>query len=91
MFGKKSYLKTLESRKQALLAESEVNRIELLKDWDALKIETNRVKKHFRNVAPSLPQLRSWQPPRHFSGDARKLRKPGKIMLMRTPHGSTPR
>jgi len=40
----------LESRKQALLAESEVNRIELLKDWDALKIETNRVKKHLRNA-----------------------------------------
>jgi hypothetical protein len=50
MFGKKSYLKTLESRKQALLAESDFNRIELLKDWDALKVETNRVKKHLRNV-----------------------------------------
>src|SRR5215469_4374019 len=50
MFGKKSYLKTLESRKQDLLAESEVNRIELLKDWDALKIEGSRVKKHLRNV-----------------------------------------
>lgn len=40
----------LESRKQALLAESEVNRIELLKDWDALRIEANRVKKQVRNV-----------------------------------------
>src|SRR5215469_13827846 len=50
MFGKKSYLKMLESRKQALLAESEVNRIEMLKDWDALKIEGNRVKKHLCNV-----------------------------------------
>ena len=45
MFGKRTYLRTLESRKHELLAESEVNRIELLKDLDALKIEANRVKK----------------------------------------------
>ena len=43
--SKKSYLKTLESRKQALLAECEVNRLELRKDWDALKDEVNHVKK----------------------------------------------
>jgi hypothetical protein len=48
MFGKKTYLKTLESRKQALLAESEVNRIELLKDWDSLKADVTRVKKQLR-------------------------------------------
>jgi hypothetical protein len=48
MFGKKTYLRTLESRKQALLAESEVNRIELLKDFDALKTEANRIKKQLR-------------------------------------------
>jgi hypothetical protein len=50
MFGKKSYIKTLESRKRALMAESEVNRIELLKDWGALKAEGIRVKKHLLNV-----------------------------------------
>lgn len=48
MFGKKSFLRTLESRKQALLAESEVNRIELFKDWEVLKTETTRVKKQLR-------------------------------------------
>lgn len=48
MLGKKTYLKTLESRKQALLAESEVNRIELLKDFEELKLEANRVKRHLR-------------------------------------------
>jgi hypothetical protein len=48
MFGKKTYLRTLESRKQALLAESEVNRIELLKDVGALKAEASRVKKQLR-------------------------------------------
>jgi hypothetical protein len=50
MFGKKTYMSTLESRKQALLAESEVNRIELIKDWEALKDEANRVKKHLRTA-----------------------------------------
>ena len=45
MFGKRSHLRTLESRKQELLAESEVNRIELLKDFEALKAEANRAKK----------------------------------------------
>lgn len=48
MFGKKAYLKTLESRKQALLAESEVNRIELLNEWETLKVEANRVKRQLR-------------------------------------------
>jgi hypothetical protein len=48
MFGKKTYLRALESRKQALLAESEVNRIELLKDFGALKTEVHHVKKQLR-------------------------------------------
>lgn len=43
--SKKSYLKTLESRKHALLAESEVNRVELRNDWEALKDEVIHVKK----------------------------------------------
>jgi hypothetical protein len=48
MFGKNTYLKTLESRKRALLAESDVNRIELLKDFDAIKREVHRVKRQLR-------------------------------------------
>ena len=43
-------MSTLESRKQALLAESEVNRIELIKDWEALKDEADRVKRHLRTA-----------------------------------------
>ncbi|HEX3628537.1 MAG TPA: hypothetical protein VH280_24270 [Verrucomicrobiae bacterium] len=39
-------MNTLESRKQSLMAESEVNRIELLKDWEALKADATRVRKH---------------------------------------------
>jgi hypothetical protein len=49
MFGKTTGLKALEIRKQLLLAESEVNRDELLKDFHTLKAafkaETDRVKK----------------------------------------------
>lgn len=48
MFGKKSHLKTLESRKRLLLAESEVNRAELIKEWGALKDEFSRVKRQVR-------------------------------------------
>ena len=48
MFGKKSYLKTLDTRKQEILAQSDVNRIELLKDWETLKTEMHRVKKQLR-------------------------------------------
>ena len=50
MFGKKSYLKTLHTRKQEILARSDVNRIELLKDWDTLKTELHQVKKHLRTA-----------------------------------------
>jgi hypothetical protein len=48
MFGKKTYLKTLESRKRLLLAESEVNRAELIKDWGTLNDEFSRVKRQVR-------------------------------------------
>ena len=52
MFGKTTGLKALETRKQLLLAESEVNRHELLQDFHALKTafkaETDRVKKQVR-------------------------------------------
>lgn len=48
MFGKKAYLRTLESRKKALLAESEVNRIELLNEWETLKMEANHIKRQLR-------------------------------------------
>jgi hypothetical protein len=51
MFGKKSYLRTLESRKRSLMAESEVNRIELAREWDELKVEAHRVKRHLRAIS----------------------------------------
>jgi hypothetical protein len=50
MFGKNTYLKTLESRKRALLAESDVNRIELFKDFDVVKMEIKRVKRQLQTA-----------------------------------------
>lgn len=48
MFGKKAYLKTLERRKEELLAQCEVNRVELANDWDSLLLEVQRVKKNLK-------------------------------------------
>ena len=50
MFGKKSYLKALETRKQEILAQSDVTRLELLKDLEILKTELQRVKKQLRTA-----------------------------------------
>ena len=36
MFGKTSHLSPLESRKQLLIAESELNRAQLSEEWDAM-------------------------------------------------------
>jgi hypothetical protein len=44
MSGEKSNLTSLESRKQLLLLESELNRVQLLEDWHGLKGEVNRLK-----------------------------------------------
>ncbi|MGH8023030.1 MAG: hypothetical protein ACRED1_05595 [Limisphaerales bacterium] len=50
MPGRTNYMSVLESRRQELLAQSEVNRIELFKDWDAVKAESKRVKKQVRTA-----------------------------------------
>jgi len=39
MFGRKSELTPLESRKQLLIAESELNRAQLIKEWHAMTDE----------------------------------------------------
>jgi hypothetical protein len=43
MPGEKSNLTSLESRKQLLLLESELNRVQLLEDWHGLKGKFNRL------------------------------------------------
>jgi len=47
---KVSQLKSLEARKRLLLAESEVNRGELMKEFDHLKGEFTRVKKNIQTI-----------------------------------------
>ncbi len=48
MFGKEAYLNSLKLRKELLIAESEINRIQLLEEWQAITHEvhdfSNRVK-----------------------------------------------
>lgn len=51
MFGKGTQLKDLETRKRLLQAESDVNRIELARDFAALKDEVQRIKKQVRTVS----------------------------------------
>lgn len=50
MFPKNSHLTSLETRKRLLLAESERNRAELLKEYEDLKSEVHRVKHHIRTI-----------------------------------------
>ncbi len=50
MFGKTTLLKSLETRKKLLLAESDVNRIELGKDLALMKGEVERIKRHVRTL-----------------------------------------
>jgi hypothetical protein len=60
MFGKTTRLTLLQTRKRLLLAESELNRAELLKELAGLKSEMDRIKKRVhivRSVAPSIAAL----------------------------------
>jgi len=50
MFRKDSQLTPLEIRKKLLLAESELNRAELLKELEDLKGEIHRVSHHVRTI-----------------------------------------
>ena len=43
-------MKTLDLRKQEILAQSEINRVELLKDWELVKTEFGRIKKQVRTA-----------------------------------------
>ena len=60
MFGKDPRLNPLESRKQLLIAESELNRAQMLQEWAALtagvRTLTHRVKS-FRSIASSAAVL----------------------------------
>ena len=50
MSREKSNLTSLESRKQLLLLESELNRVQLLEDWKGLKVEINQLKNQMHGI-----------------------------------------
>jgi hypothetical protein len=50
MFRKFSRLKLLEARKQLLLVESDLNRVELVRELEDLRVEIDHVKKNIRTV-----------------------------------------
>lgn len=50
MSGKKSSLTSLESRKQLLLLESELNRVQLLEDLNGLRNEIKRLKNRMSGI-----------------------------------------
>jgi hypothetical protein len=50
MFGKETPMTALESRKQLLVLESELNRAQLMKDLDELKVETQRLGDQVRSL-----------------------------------------
>ena len=60
MFGKNSRMNPLESRKQLLIAESELNRAQLAEEWGAMtagvRTLTDRAKS-FRSIASSAAAL----------------------------------
>jgi hypothetical protein len=50
MSGKKNRLTPLEVRKQMLLAESELNRVQLIHEWNGLKNEIHHLMRPLRTV-----------------------------------------
>ena len=50
MPGKKAHMTALESRKQLLILESELNRTQLLKELDELQFEAEQVVEQVRSV-----------------------------------------
>jgi hypothetical protein len=50
MFGKNARVNSLESKKQLLIAESEINRAQLLEDWQTISDEVRDLSNRARSV-----------------------------------------
>ena len=50
MFGKPDRMNSLASRKQLLIAESELNRVQLMQEWQTLQNEVDTFAKQARSV-----------------------------------------
>lgn len=51
MFGRKSYVSPLESRKQLLIAESELNRAQLCEEWQTITHDVHDLARRARIIA----------------------------------------
>ena len=51
MFGKRPHLNPLESRKRLLIAESEINRAQLLDEWQAMTDGIHRLTDRVKSVS----------------------------------------
>jgi len=51
MFGKNSRIKALETRKQLLIAESDLNRAQLLQAWQAMAGEVHALARHAKTIS----------------------------------------
>ena len=59
MPGKETRMTSLESRKQLLILESELNRAQLLKDLDELKAETELMAEQVRSLSSLMSSATS--------------------------------
>ena len=59
MSGAKSQLMPLQVRKQLLLAESEVNRVSLLHEWQSLRNETQALAQQAQSVCATVSSVAS--------------------------------
>ena len=60
MFGKRPRISPLAARKQLLIAESEINRVRLVQEWQTVAEEAGRVvhrAKSFKGMATSMLSL----------------------------------
>ena len=51
MFGKNLHLNALQSRKQLLLAESELHRVQLAQDWQSARQEVQALARQARTIS----------------------------------------
>lgn len=59
MSGTKSQLMPLQVRKQLLLAESEVNRVSLMHEWQSLRSETQALAHQAQSVCATISSVAS--------------------------------
>ena len=71
MSGKNSRMNPLESRKQLLVAESELNRAQLVQEWQIMRVKSARSHTRREPSVPSLPPPRRWLPACCLSGAKR--------------------